>query len=273
MINPEPNDQSEIDFTTLKEGDTDPNLGKRIKTLIFSAEDFVVYLDDDDYVEWFTSERYEDYPDDFGEVTNKVSLLESISMMSLEKKGIQSIGRLLAEGMARLLDDHKTTNALLILKEAETILKEKARIWYLSSSCITTLFFILTISIVGIASSPIQNIIGAEAFDIFLGSCFGAIGAFISIFIRSKKIPINIMSGRRIHYFEGALRIFFGILGALTIALGIKANIIAGLINDINKTSQTQTLLYFICTIAGASERIVPSLISQFELKFSQREG
>ncbi len=40
------------DFTPFCEGDTDPTLNKKIRALIDCDTDYIVYLDEDLYVEW-----------------------------------------------------------------------------------------------------------------------------------------------------------------------------------------------------------------------------
>jgi len=41
-----------FNFSVLREGDHDPVLGKQVKWLIDSDDDYIVYVDQDDYVEW-----------------------------------------------------------------------------------------------------------------------------------------------------------------------------------------------------------------------------
>ena len=41
-----------FNFSVLRENDEDPALGKKVKWLIDSDDDYIVYVDQDDYVEW-----------------------------------------------------------------------------------------------------------------------------------------------------------------------------------------------------------------------------
>jgi hypothetical protein len=59
------------------------------------------------------------------------------------------------------------------------------------------------------------------------------------------------------------MRIFYGFIAALIVFAGIKANLVMGFINDL--PSKSDYVLFFICSIAGASEVLLPSIIKQTE--------
>jgi hypothetical protein len=56
----------DFDYSVLREGEVEPVLGKRIDTLIAKHRDYIVYLDDELYVEWASSDR--GLNDDWGAV-------------------------------------------------------------------------------------------------------------------------------------------------------------------------------------------------------------
>jgi hypothetical protein len=74
------------DYSSFCEGDFEPSLGKTIRTLIYHTEAYIVYLDQDLYVEWQVNGRYGIYPPDFGQVTNKMAHLEVLSMTLLSDR-------------------------------------------------------------------------------------------------------------------------------------------------------------------------------------------
>lgn len=78
---------------------------------------------------------------------------------------------------------------------------------------------------------------------------------------------MNTYAGVHIHLFEGAIRAVLGAIGALLTALAVKANLLLG---AINKAEGSLLMLCVVCLIAGASERLVPSLIQQFEGFFAK---
>lgn len=139
---------------------------------------------------------------------------------------------------------------------------ETARTWYLLSSSCVVLLALLSVLLLGLFRSEVNRLFGPTAFDVMLGTEMGAIGALISIITRSNKLLVNVSAGKIVHYLEGAARIIVGMLGALLVALAVKADIFFGVINS---SKDPLAILLTICTVAGASERIVPSLIKQVE--------
>jgi len=106
-----------------------------------------------------------------------------------------------------------------------------------------------------------------DALAILAGTMMGGIGAFLSISGRAESIRLDPVAGERIHRIEGMVRVAVGLLGALFLALAIKANLILGL-------SQTWPhpllALLIFCIVAGATERLVPGLIKNMESSLSR---
>lgn len=100
-------------------------------------------------------------------------------------------------------------------------------------------------------------------FNILVCSLLGAIGSFISAFLRFKDYKGSIKSGLAIHKLDGFLRVIFGLAAGLFIALAMQGGILAAFAvsDDANKI----WLFFFFGLIAGASERLVPNLIEQVE--------
>lgn len=73
---------------------------------------------------------------------------------------------------------------------------------------------------------------------------------------------MNISAGKQVHCLEAVARVIVGMLGALLVALAVKADMLLGMINS---SKEPFALLLTVCFVAGASERIVPSLIKQVE--------
>lgn len=100
--------------------------------------------------------------------------------------------------------------------------------------------------------------IGGNAFGVTEASLFGALGAFLSILLRSEKIPMDPAAGAFIHYLESAARVVMGMAGAFLIALAAQANILLGIHKSLDHPT---AFLVAICTIAGSSEIVVKGLI------------
>jgi hypothetical protein len=260
-----------INYKDFHEGDDDPATGKKIVKIIMTDPTFIVFLDKEMRVEWNVTDEYENtyggYSDYYGKTLNKATLLEGLSSTFKMTKGQKKeFGLLVGNAIARMLEKSEQPVIIESLTNAETFLndrmKEKAKIWFLSSSFLT--LFLASISIILYSTFlnnnyTYQNI---NIFELFLSTCFGALGAMISIIRRSNKLNINLSSGRTIHYIEGTTRILVGMIGALLLFLLIKADIFLGILST---SSYSFSFLLSICMAAGGSERLVPSLIKQAE--------
>jgi hypothetical protein len=93
------------DFTSFCEGDIEPTLNKKIRALIDCTRRYIVYLDEEFYVEWAFTHEQGEFPRGFDEIANSIGHLETISITQLTQAQREPFGRLLAEAMARILGD------------------------------------------------------------------------------------------------------------------------------------------------------------------------
>jgi hypothetical protein len=248
-------------FDSLKEGDIDPALGKRIEVLIENGRDFIVYLDPELNIQYAVSPSYHSFSASFGEVLNKVAELDGLADRSfMTPKQIKEYRSMIGAAIARMYENNTPSIIFEMLDRAEYFLKsrvtETARIWYLSSASLV--------------------ILGLSALYIFLYSCgylqerylfkfvssmiTGAAGAYLSLIMNSRKIIVNPSSGKIIHFFESIMRLIIGMIGSFFVSLLVYSGIInPGIKGDIF----TNMLIFSF--IAGFSERMVPNLIHHFE--------
>jgi len=257
-------------FSKLREGDIDPTLNKKVLWLIDSDDDFIVYIDEDRYVEWNMNDNRM-LGKDTGEYLNKIAFLESFDTGQLSGNQREVYARMIAEGVARLFQkDIKAAKEVLVLAEqwigARTT--EIARRWYLEGAAwasllaaIVSIFLVFGGDLIPAAIGPM----GSPRNSVLLGSFAGGLGAWLSVIQRSRLTALDITAGAGMHYLEGIFRIMIGVLGALIVALAIKANII-GHVDQL-----AASLL--LCMVAGVSERIVPSLIEQIESRARGYKG
>lgn len=254
------------DFSSFCEGDIEPTLNKKIHTLIQTEEDYIVYLDDDFYVEYSIADSYGTVPNGFPEVANRTSYLESASKGLLQHGQIEHFARLLGEAMARIIGDKNAEKANQILDDAESYLNarsfENARIWYIQTAFILTLVVVFGAAVLWVGRMHVEAIVGHEAFHILLASLLGAVGALFSILSRTKKLEVDPAAGELIHRLESGARIAVGSIGALVMALAVKANLLLGFTKSLD---HSLAALLAICIVAGASERLVPSFIKKVE--------
>ena len=259
--------QSVEDFSSFCEGDVEPSLNKRINTLVDASNDYIVYLDDDLCVEWSMTDHYDqNAPAEFGEIANWAGHLETISAGILRPKQRERFGRLLGEGMARIIGDKDSKRARESLDNAESYLQargiENARSWYIWGAGLVAAMALGAACALWTFRGGVMAVIGMHAFDVTEASLFGALGAFLSILLRSEKIPMDPAAGASIHYLESGARILMGIAGGFLIALAAQANILLGIHKSLDHPT---AFLVAICTIAGSSEIVVKGLIKRGE--------
>lgn len=255
-----------IDLTKLVEGDIEPTLNKEIKELVVVTPQYMVYLDANLEIQWTIPNDVFNPPKHFGHVLNRVGILEAKSHFVTNGKQLSKIKRNIAEGIVRALEGGDEKLSDLILDEVEKDIsarnKEKAWFWYYSSAfSLTTLSIVLFLA-GWIYRVELMSIYGMTSFQVTLGALVGAAGALLSTLSRSNRLVTDANAGVFLHILEGASRVVAGLIGALLIALGIKAGLLFGAIEI--QGSEFAALLVF-CLIAGASERFIPSLITKVE--------
>jgi hypothetical protein len=259
--------QSDVQsFMIFNEGQLEPTLNKRIKTLILKTHQFIVYLDEELCVQWAANINEDDFATDFGAVTNRASYLEETAKGLLSSSQHTSFQRLIAESIARLLDEGNSANAQAILDKAESFLKirstERARTWFIVAAAAITSLALASILMLWIFRNGVRERIGLTAFELAIATGIGSLGALISVVLRLRQLNVDAFAGKGVHRFEGVMRVIAGMAGALLIGLAVKSNLILGAINSSEKSL---ALLLAVSIVAGASERIVPNLIKKVE--------
>jgi hypothetical protein len=115
----------------------------------------------------------------------------------------------------------------------------------------------LAVLALGFCSAALVTQFGLDVYKIMMGTAIGGLGAWLSVIQRSRTTELDVAAGPALHYLEGAFRIMAGTLGALLVALAIRAGLL------VHGTQLAAIMV--ICMVAGASERLVPSFIEQIE--------
>lgn len=256
-----------MDYSILKIGDFDPSLGRKIKEIIFSSDSFIVYIDTEDIICWAT-DHHKVFGENFGNISNQISNWESLCNRLFSKQDSYDYKCLLAEGYARMLDEGNDQMAQKIIDQTAERIKQQGmqilRQDYLISSLISTCLVVLFLFLSVIFKKLIFQFVDRSIYEILLTSYFGGLGAFISTMIRARNYNAEISSSRRIHRIDGVLRIIYGLIAGVMISLGVKANILFGFLNSVDKNIY---VLSFLGAIGGASEMLLPNIIRQFDDK------
>jgi hypothetical protein len=254
-------------FFPFCQGDIEPTLNKRIHMLVDLKDDYIVYVDDDFFVQWSNTYEYEKTkPHGLPNIENKLRYLETLSRTALHKSQFELFAGLLAEAMARIMGDKNEKKAEEALSIAESYLRarssENARSWYIRGSLVAALPTLIVTCILWLIRADIADILGHNAFEVILGSLIGGTGALFSILSRTASIQMDPTAGSCIHYLESASRVLAGNIGAFITALAVKANIFLGFTKTMDYSF---ALLLVLCICAGASERLVPGFIKRIE--------
>jgi len=161
-------------FIDLKVGDDDPTGAGKIDTIVIQADGLIVYLEQDYGISYATEEPFTEFAEDFGQVSNRVLMLEGLTNNLYKGKKLRDINYVLAQGLARVLDDKDSTDANNILDEFEKSLKEQGRqllkIEFIISSFLTTGLVILLLGVTWLFRFHLRNILGSNAMEIVIAS-------------------------------------------------------------------------------------------------------
>jgi hypothetical protein len=99
----------------------------------------------------------------------------------------------------------------------------------------------------------------------------GGLGSFISRALDCDNIPIAATAGRMLHWIEATLRWCIGLTAGLIVWLLVTGDIAASFLNTTSR--QNTFALIAIALLAGASERLLPSLIQTFDDSIKKKGG
>ena len=240
-----------------------------IAHLIHSTDTHVVFLDHEGDLDWETSPACDQAlrtnlkPGELSRMRNRVAVLQAYPVEYLSSAQVRTFRIMVGEGVAR---GHScdVSQAISMLDAAKQWViarnQEVARIWYLEATYKTCGVFLLIGLIGWMFRQCLAKIFGADATHLLVISSFGAIGALFFILLRVGKTPLDPAVGRQLHIVEGMGRIFVGVIGAAIAQLAMKVGLLVPFLSQ-----QGTTALLLVAIIAGASERLVPSLIGRVE--------
>jgi len=228
---------------------------------------FVDYVGDldwrrDDKAEEFT--KNSQYDCHVSEVQNEVSALEPL-VRNWPRDVKFSAKRLLGEALARVFHCDRD-NALEATKKAKKFIRDKSRevsrYWTLQA-CTASAAVAIALGVCAIwQSALLTQLFGQTPYLLFLAACAGATGALLSIILRLGKLSFDVTAERRLHYAEGLARIIAGGLAGVLIGALVKVGVFLPVFSQ---ATQITTAMCAAALIAGASERLVPTIIAKVE--------
>jgi hypothetical protein len=260
------------DIADYKEGDQCIELNKQVKMLIMATPSFIVFLDEDLFVQWLTEVEC-DTTGEAGLILNRVSYLETISTthfagLPSNNSDLAEFRRLLGESVARAFDGNPGSANALLDRTEELLLErsvQRARQWYLTAATVTAILPVIGVITFWLLRGLLRNSLGHNGFEVAICACLGGIGSLVFIILGARRVTLNAAYGSLTHYMEGAARVIVGVIGATLTVFAVKGNLLLGNVNAISDDKIRLACLCSLAIIAGASERFVPNLIKKIE--------
>ena len=231
---------------------------------------FIVFLDWSIDLDWQRDDKAANYASEKGfechvpKILNAASTLEP-SVTNWPKDLKISAKRILGEAIARAFSGEHVA-AQEAIENAKQFIADKSRevsrFWTLQA-CTVSAAFACIFGVTAIwQSTKLINVFGRTPYLLFLAACAGAIGALLSVIFRLGTFSLDSSAEQRLHYAEGLTRIIAGSISGVLVGALVKLGVFLPIFS---KADMTTTAICSAALIAGASERLVPNIISKVE--------
>ncbi len=266
--------------------------------IIADEAGFTVYIDEPSLdVRYLLKDGYQTPQESLSPMA-EASLMGSVPMPNVrsdyQMQLKRTIGHAMQLGLQGESDDAKKHLAT-VEKFLTDRAGEAARLWYVQAILVIMfglylIFPVLEYTLSGTIpeSATASDLALAMAQDHFntrklyaLAILGGTMGAGFSLLIRIGKISVDPAAGRMSHIGEVVYRLAIGSLAALIIVIGLEADAFAGFLDISSDDGLIRDELYYrtywvvliFSILAGASERLVPSLLQQLADNTSVNTG
>jgi hypothetical protein len=245
--------------------------GLPIKYLIVASKEYIVFLDNENDIDWKTSDAFdaqEETPEQIKEyysVKNEIDSAESTPTNHLDEKVVIGFKRQLGEALVRAFEGDYDNARKMVKLAKDFILKrniEQSRFMYLVSCGATTAVPLSVATVFWLCREQLILNIGNTVFFIVLSVLIGSFGALLSVILRMGKTTLDYNASKKLHYLEGSSRVIAGMISAFIVALCIRTEILLPIFTKIESTNIAMVLGGLI---AGASERFAPSIINKLD--------
>ncbi len=251
------------DYSLYCEGDTEPSLNKVIRNLVVRDTNFIVYIDQDGMVEWSCNDAYGNLCDGADDVLNRVSQLESVPSKNLTADEGEAFHRMVGEATARAIGSKNIDSAMKAIDQAQRFVTERlesiARMWITQAYLASLSIALISGMALWLYHPQVAQLLGQTSVELGIAGVAGVVGGFLSLISRQSP-GLDPSAGRGRHYFDGTIRALGAAFGAILVLLGMRLNLALGIISG-----SRWTAVLFAGIIAGASERLVPSLVRKFD--------
>ena len=236
------------------------------KVIIRITDNYIVFLDKENDLDWETTEHHDasipnDYKKQYDKTLSQCTILEHQPINGLSKDSIKSFKSIIGEAIVTCLEQNYEVSENFCT-DAEKFrmdrLIEKSREWYLSFSI---LFSAIIVFFCAASNSSEYSLRPLLLEHINIGA-WAVAGSCLSIILRSGKLQHASYAGIRLHIIESFSRLVGGFLSGQLIFLGLQSGVV---LSTLANVEHYQQLTYFMALLAGASERIAPSIITIME--------
>ena len=228
----------------------------------------IVYIDAENDIDWQCEyqEMSEEETRMFHQSIAKLDVAHSLPVQNLSKSEVINFKKILGVGYSAAL--HNNWNEVdMAIEKAEKYRtdrnKERSRLMLLGAA--TLYLFLLVGGFVWFYHCNKTH----PHLDLFWGIIMGAVGAYVSIWMRYGKMDMTGLGTRRLHYLEAFARMLIGAIFATIIIFAFKSGFF---MNKYVEDISARIIYSFIGFCAGFSEKFVPSVMESFMNKSNNNE-
>lgn len=247
-----------------------PEMGVKIKEILFRNESCLVHVDEHLTLQWYWDFALKR---DSASIFKRAAELEARAQFLRDRRrqdDLLSAVRLVGEGITELFSTRDSAYANAALDTADKFISQRSsevsRGWYFGPFLV---FFLISIVVLLLLHAWDPALTKATILECTIA---GGMGAFISWALASGDIPIAATAGRTLHWIEALLRWCIGLTGGLAVRLLMTGNIAASFLNGTENEKTNSFALVAIALLGGASERLLPSLIRSFDDSIVKKE-
>jgi hypothetical protein len=247
------------------------DLKPSIAVLVHMTCLYIVFIDIEGDVDWKTKPAWDNAgpkdPVKHFAVLNDCARIETTPCDALSPTVKLHFKRLIAEAYARsFAHEYEAANSMLgsARDYVRVRSEEVARTWYLEASIATTAIALIVALSTWALRFWTSQLIGSSGVWLVLSMGSGALGALLSVIVRSGKLQVDCAAGRYLHRIEGASRVLAGSASGFLTALAVMSGIFLG---SFVKSGNLAPVMLLASFVGGTTERFASSIIARVSPK------
>lgn len=245
-----------------------PVHGATIKDLLHANSSFVVYITDKPEVVYETArDLTSDRSQEANNWLRRADLLQSLPLSHLQTDQRDAFLEMLGHGMIAALNENIPAASEVVTRSEGYLSarsKEIAKWQHFAAATPVAAGVLLFFFVLWIIGTKFSNPDYEHVLEFFAIITAGTTGAYLFLLSRLNRLATDPNSGLRMHRIDAITRLIVGAIGAYVVALGFKSKLIFGFL-ELDQADKTPVLMYLLCIVAGASERLVPNFIQSVE--------